>query len=487
MALHTAPTRGGELAAVARASMSINDADVDDPETPLLLAGASGDAKAVEGEQGEQEEEEEEDNTAAAPVSGWAKLATGLRTLWQYVGPGALVAVGYMDPGNWATDIAAGSQFGYELLMVVLLSSATAVFMQRLSLRLGVATGYDLAEQCARVFPRPAVWILFVLAQIAVIATDMAEVIGSAIALQLLFGLDLVWGVLVSASAVLLFLFATSRHFHVLEYGIVALVLAIFVCFVYMMAVSQVPFAAMLWGYLPKGLLATNVEALYLAIGIIGATVMPHNLYLHAGVARDHARGRDAATAIWYSTLDVSCSLSVAFIVNSAILAVAAANFFVNGNKDVADIGDAYALLQVYLGQAAATVFAVALLLSGQSSTVTGTVAGQIIAEGFVQWRMAPWLRSLLTRLLAIVPAIVVATVVGDDGVNDLLVLSQVILSFQLPFAIFPLVYFTSHVGLMGPVFVNGRVVRAVGYGIASLLAGLNMYLLVQVFLSVGS
>ena len=456
--------------------------EVGDIRTPLLVNGDPSDGDDDADAAGHAVGADDKASLSPEDTSRWGKFRSGLRTFLSFLGPGSMIAVGYMDPGNWATDIAAGSKFGYELLMVVLLSSATAVFVQRLSLRLGIATGRDLAQQCGTYFSRPVVWALFVLAQLAIIATDLAEVIGSAIALQLLFNLDLVWGVLVSAAAVLILLVATSKHFYLLEYLILGLVLTIFCCFIYMLDVSNVVFADMLFGYLPKGLLATNVEALYLAIGIIGATVMPHNLYLHSGISRDHAVGRDVTTALKFSTIDICVSLTFAFIVNSSILAVAAANFFLNGQTDVADIQDAYDLIKEYISPAAATVFAVALLLSGQSSTVTGTVAGQIVAEGFINWRLTPWIRALITRLVAIVPALVVAIVVGDDGVNELLVLSQVILSFQLPFAVFPLVFFTSSEAIMHE-HVNGRVIRFIGYLIATVLACLNVYLLIQVFL----
>ena len=447
---------------------ALNDSDgLADEDSSLTLAGGEGEASISE-------------------AGRWARIKQWCRTYLQYLGPGSMVAVGYMDPGNWATDIAAGSAFGYELLMVVLLSSATAVFVQRLALRLGVVTGRDLAQQCAAYFSKPVVWMLFVLAQVAIIATDMAEVIGSAIALKLLFGLDLVWGVLITAAAVLIILISTSRAMHVLEYGILALVLTIFACFMYLLSVSGVDVGAFFFGFLPKGVLATDVNALYLAIGIIGATVMPHNLYLHSGIARDHAAGHDRDQALHFSTIDILVSLSFAFVINASILTVAAANFWAAGQYEVDSIEAAFDLLVDIVGIAVANVFAVSLLMSGQSSTITGTVAGQIVAEGFINWRLTPWIRALITRLLAITPALVVAIVVGDDGVDDLLVLSQVILSFQLPFAVYPLVYFTSDPKLMGD-YASGRVVRAIGYSIATVLAGLNVFLLVQIFIDVAN
>jgi len=484
---------GGVGVGSINALYGYNDAvrgDEDDDD----LKTANGDEDAPDDGGGDDDDDDDgasADDTEAllseggrAPPTCWARTKRVLRTYMGVLGPGSMVAVGYMDPGNWATDINAGANFAYDLLMVVLFSSSVAVFMQTLALRLGIASGHDLAQQCARRFSKPVVWVLFVLAQIAIIATDMAEVIGSAIALKLLFGLPLEWGVLASAASVFFVLLGTSKHMNLLEYGILALVLTIFGCFIYLVAASDVNYAELFLGYLPKGVLATNVEALYVAIGIIGATVMPHNLYLHSGMVREHVAGKKKAKAIRYSTYDVGVSLFFAFVVNSAILTVAAANFFNYLPEGHApSIEDAYDLLLDKLGYAVATVFAVSLLLAGQSSTITGTLAGQFVAEGFINWRLAPWLRGLITRLMAIAPAFAVAFFVeGDAAVDQLLVLSQVILSFQLPFAIFPLVYFTTDTELMGR-FANGRVAAVVGYAIATLLAGLNVYLLVEVIL----
>ena len=435
---------------------------------------------------GAADADDDSSSLSSRPSAWHRRLRARLAVYASFIGPGHLVAVGYMDPGNWATDIAAGSQFGYALLVVVLLSSLGAVFVQVLCLRLGIATGSDLAQYCRLTLHerRPwAVWTLWALAEVAIIATDMAEVIGSAIALNLLFGLPLAAGVAITALDVLVILAGLQNKATLLEWLVVLLVTTVFAAFVYMLSVSPIDWKALALGYLPSAVLFTDGAALYTAVGIIGATIMPHNLYLHSAVARDHAAGHRPEKAMAYSAADVAVSLTVAFVVNSAILIVAASNFYASGNSNVASIQDAYALLQTLVGPAFATVFAVSLLLSGQSSTVTGTLAGQVVAEGFINWRVRPWVRRLVTRLAAIVPALVVVLATGAEGLDSLLVLSQVVLSMQLPFAVFPLVYFTSSPAIMGH-HVNRRWVKILGYAVASLLAGLNVFLLVQVFIS---
>src|SRR5436853_876922 len=358
------------------------------------------------------------------------------RLLLAYGGPGLMVAVGYMDPGNWATDLAGGARFGYLLISVILISNLVAILLQHLALKLGSVTGRDLAQACRDHYSRPVAFGLWVLCEIAIAACDLAEVIGSAIALNLLFGLPLVVGVLLTATDVLVILFLQNRGFRYIESLVAGLILVIGLCFAYDLLVSQPSFTAILGGLLPSPQVVVNPSALYIAIGILGATVMPHNLYLHSSIVqtRDFERS-DAgkATAIKFATVDSTVALLLAFFINAAILILAASSFHSTGHADVADIGDAYMLLTPVLGASlAGTLFAVALLASGQNSTLTGTLAGQIVMEGFLNIRMRPWLRRLLTRAIAIIPAVIVAALYGERGVGQLLIFSQVILSLQL-------------------------------------------------------
>lgn len=398
-----------------------------------------------------------------------------------YVGPGMMVAVGYMDPGNWATDIAGGAQFGYKLLSVVLISNLFAILLQHLSLKLGIATGRDLAQACRDHFSRPVAIVLWLLAEIAIAATDLAEVIGSAIALNLLFGLPLTVGILITALDVLLLLFLQNKGFQVLERIVASLIFLIVACFGYELFVSQPNIADVVGGLLPRAEIVSNPAMLYIAIGILGATVMPHNLYLHSSIVqtRDFDRtdtGR--RSAIKFATIDSTVSLFLAFFINAAILILSAAAFHFSGNQQVADITDAHRLLDPILGvKLAGILFAVALLASGQNSTLTGTLAGQIVMEGFINLRIKPWLRRLVTRLVAIVPALVVAILYGEKGTSDLLILSQVILSLQLSFAVVPLVSFTSNKLKMGA-FVNPGWVRILSWAVAVIIITLNAYLL---------
>lgn len=414
----------------------------------------------------------------AVPARGgsWRKLLA-------FSGPGYLVAVGYMDPGNWATDIAGGSRFNYALLSVIMISNLMAILLQALALRLGIATGRDLAQACRDHFSPPVAFGLWVLAEVAIVACDLAEVIGSAIALNLLFGIPLVWGVVLTALDVLLLLMLQNRGFRWLEAAVIAMVLTIGVAFAAEIAFSRPDLAAVVRGYVPSPQIVTNPEMLYLAIGILGATVMPHNLYLHSAVVqtRNYAKTpQGKREAIKYGTIDSTIALMLALLVNSAILIVAAATFYRSGNFEVAEIGDAYRLLTPLLGVAgASTLFAVALLISGQSSTLTGTLAGQIVMEGFLEIRLPAWLRRLITRLLAIVPAVIVTALYGESGTAQLLVLSQVILSMQLSFAVIPLVMFTSDTAKMGE-FVNPPWRKYLAWGVAILIAGLNAWLLLQ-------
>ena len=402
-----------------------------------------------------------------------------------FAGPGYMVAVGYMDPGNWATDIAGGSQFGYTLLSVILLSNLMAILLQSLSLKLGLVTGRDLAQACRDHYSRPVSFVLWVLCEIAIAACYLAEVLGSAIALNLLFGIPLIWGVVLTALDVLLILLLQQKGFRYLEAFIIALIAIIGVCFAIELVLSKPSIAAIAGGLIPRAEIVTNPLMLYIAIGILGATVMPHNLYLHSAIVqtRDVDDG-DKATreAIRFATFDSTVALLFAFFINAAILILAAATFHTTGHSDVADINDAYRLLAPLLGTTlASTLFALALLASGQNSTITGTLAGQIVMEGFLDIRLPAWLRRLVTRLIAIVPAVIVTAMYGSKGVGALLILSQVILSLQLSFAVIPLVLFTGDRRKMG-VFVNGPILTASAWAVAIVIAGLNGWLLVGTF-----
>jgi manganese transport protein len=402
-----------------------------------------------------------------------------------FAGPGYMVAVGYMDPGNWATDIAGGARFGYTLLSVILLSNMMAILLQSLALKLGLVTGRDLAQACRDHYSRPVSFVLWILCEIAIAACDLAEVLGSAIALNLLFGIPLVWGVVLTAADVLLILLLQQKGFRYLEAFIIALIAVIGVCFAVELVLSRPSLAAIAGGLIPRPEIVTNPAMLYIAIGILGATVMPHNLYLHSAIVqtRNVAEGHGATReAIRFATIDSTVALLLAFFINAAILILSAATFHLSGHTDVADINDAYRLLAPLLGTTvASTLFALALLASGQNSTVTGTLAGQIVMEGFLDIRLPPWLRRLITRLIAIVPAVIVTAMYGARGVGSLLILSQVILSLQLSFAVIPLVLFTSDRRKMGA-FANGPLLTAAAWGVAIVIAGLNAWLLVGTF-----
>jgi manganese transport protein len=398
-----------------------------------------------------------------------------------FAGPGYLISVGYMDPGNWATDLAGGAKFGYALLWVILLSNLMAMFLQTLCVRLGIASGRDLAQACRDQYSKPVAYVLWFLCEIAIIACDLAEVIGSAVALNLLFGIPLVWGVLITGFDVMLLLAAMHFGFRKIEAIVITLVTTVAACFAIEILLSRPE-----WGALAVGLVVPtipNAEAFYIALGILGATVMPHNLYLHTALVqtRDIEKTPEGKRqAIRFNTMDTIFALGAAFFVNAAILVVAAAVFHAAGQFDVGELEEAYRLLAPLLGAPiASTAFAVALLASGQSSTITGTLAGQIVMEGFLKIRVRPWLRRLITRLLAIVPAILLIGASGGKNTVGLLVFSQVVLSMQLSFAIFPLMSFTSNRSLMGE-FANSRLVKVVGYTICTVIASLNLYLLYQ-------
>jgi NRAMP (natural resistance-associated macrophage protein)-like metal ion transporter len=408
------------------------------------------------------------------------------RKLGAFAGPGYLVAVGYMDPGNWATDIAGGSAFGYTLLSVILLSNIMAMVLQALAAKLGIVTGLDLAQACRAQYSPPVRWTLWLLCEMAIVACDLAEVIGTAIALQLLFGIPLVWGVCITALDVLLILVLQQHGFRKLEAFVIALLLIIAGCFVVELAFAQPSIAAIAGGLVPRSEIVANPAMLYIAIGILGATVMPHNLYLHSSIVQTRRFRRDEAgkrEAIRYAVTDSSVALSLALFINASILILAAATFHQTGRTEVAEIQDAYQLLTPLLGVgAASTLFAVALLASGQNSTITATLAGQIVMEGFLSIRLPAWLRRLVTRLIAIIPAVIVAALYGEGGTAKLLVLSQVILSLQLPFAVVPLVQFTSNRTLMG-VHVNPAWLKVAAWAISAAIIALNLKLLSGVLL----
>ncbi len=414
----------------------------------------------------------------AVPVGG-----SSWRRFLAFLGPGYLVSVGYMDPGNWATDIAGGSKFGYALLSVILISNVMAILLQALCVRLGVATGRDLAQACRDYYSRPVSMVLWVLCEVAIVACDLAELLGSALALNLLFGLPMAAGVCLTTLDVLLLLMLQSKGFRYTEAIVITLVATIAVCFGVQVWMSSPDWAGVAVGLVPTTEILTNPSMLYIAMGILGATVMPHNLYLHSSIVQTRAwlsSDADKRQAIKYATIDSSVALSLAFFVNAAILVVAAATFHRVGRYDVADIRDAYLLLSPLLGIAgASTLFALALLASGTASTLTATLAGQIVMEGFLRIRLPAWLRRLVTRLLALIPALFTIVWFGEGSIGQLLVLSQVVLSLQLSFAVIPLVLFTSDPKRMG-VFVNPRWLTVVAWVVGIVIAALNGWLLVQ-------
>ena len=403
--------------------------------------------------------------------------ASWFRKLLAFAGPGYLVAVGYMDPGNWATDIGGGSKFGYTLLSVVLLSNLMAMFLQALSAKLGIATGRDLAQACREHYSRPTAIALWVVCEIAIAACDLAEVLGSAVALKLLFGLPLLAGVLITALDVLIVLALQGRGFRLIEIFVVTLIVSIGGCFAYEIFFANPVWREALHGFVPRAEILRNREMLYIAIGILGATVMPHNLYLHSSIVQTRAFGlepKEKREALWYAVLDSNLALGFALFINAAILILGAAAFHTRGMHDVAEIADAYKLLTPVLGASfASTLFACALLASGQNSTLTGTLAGQIVMEGFLEIQLKPWLRRLITRSIAIIPAVLVIGYAGENKVTSLLILSQVILSFQLPFAVIPLIQFTSDRRKMGE-FANSRLTVIFAWAIAAAILFFN-------------
>ncbi len=407
--------------------------------------------------------------------------ASFFRKCFAFAGPGFLVAVGYMDPGNWATDLAGGAQFGYTLLAVIMLSNLMAILLQHLCLKLGIATGRDLAQACRDHYPRPVVWFLWILCELAIAACDLAEVVGSAIALQLLFGIPLVWGCVITVIDVMIVLLLQNRGFRYLEIVVVLLITTIGSCFAVELYLAQPDPVAVLAGFVPTAEIVTNPAMLYIAIGILGATVMPHNLYLHSSIVQTRKYAQTSSgkrEAILFGTIDSTLALMLALFINAAILILAAATFHQHGHQQVGEIQEAFHLLDGLLGvKFAAVLFAVALLASGQNSTLTGTLAGQIVMEGFLNIRLRPWLRRLITRAVAVVPAVVVLAVFGEGQSTSLLVASQVCLSLQLGFACWPLMRFTGEKEKMGE-FVNPPWIKVAGWTVTLLIIALNVKLL---------
>jgi manganese transport protein len=435
-----------------------------------------------------------------SPEAGWRQprlapsLAEVYRTVpvshhswWRkalaFAGPGYLVAVGYMDPGNWATDLAGGSRFGYSLLSVILVSNLMAILLQGLAAKLGIVSGRDLAQACRDHYSKPVTVMHWLLCEVAIAACDLAEVIGSAIGLNLLFGIPLTVGIAITALDVLIVLYLQHKGFRLIEALVVTLIATIAGCFLFEILISRPDGWSIARGFAPSSAILTNPDQLYIAIGILGATVMPHNLYLHSSIVQTRAYDETTPgkrTAVRYAFLDSTVALTFALFINAAILIVAAATFHRTGHTEVAEIQDAYQLLTPLLGVGGASaVFALALLASGQNSTLTGTLAGQIVMEGFLNIRIRPWLRRLITRGIAIVPAALTAIFFGEHGTAQLLILSQVILSLQLSFAVFPLVQFTSERAKMGE-FVNPRWLKGLAYTVALMIAILNAWLLFQ-------
>ena len=442
--------------------------------------------------------------TAAEPHVAWRKpagqvslaevhrsivvpvTASFWRKLLAFSGPGFLVAVGYMDPGNWATDLAGGAKFGYALLFIVVLSNFMAILLQHLCIKLGVATGRDLAQACRDHYSTPTAWFLWILCEIAISACDLAEVVGSAIALQLLFGIPLVWGCVITCLDVLAVLYLHNKGFRYMEALVITLIATIGSCFAAELIFSKPSFVGVMLGFAPSPHIVTNQAMLYIGIGIIGATVMPHNLYLHSSIVQTRKfeqTPEGKREAIKYASIDSAGALMFALFINAAILILAASAFHWSGHENVAQIQDAYKLLSPLLGVSFASgLFAIALLASGQNSTLTGTLAGQIVMEGFLHIRLRPWLRRLITRALAIVPAVLVIGVFGESKTTQLLIASQVVLSMQLGFAVWPLMRFTDEKAKMGE-FANRLWLKILGWATTTIIIVLNVKLLFDTFM----
>ncbi|WP_404996555.1 Nramp family divalent metal transporter [Caldifermentibacillus hisashii] len=424
---------------------------------------------------------EEVNNSVRVPEHAgfWKKF-------FAFAGPGSLVAVGYVDPGNWATSIAGGARFGYTLLFVILIANLAAMLLQSLAAKLGIVTGRDLAQATREATSAKTAIILWLLTELAIIATDLAEVIGSAIALNLLFKIPLLIGILITTLDVILLLLLQKKGFRIIESIVIVLMITILGVFAFEVVVSHPNVSALFSGYLPKAEIVTNPDMLFISLGILGATVMPHNLYLHSSIVqtRQYKRTTEGKReALKFSVLDSTFSLTIAFFINSAILILGTAAFYGTG-LNVSEIEAAYELLSPTLGIGiASTLFAVALLASGQNSTITGTLTGQIVMEGFIHLRISPWLRRLITRLIAVIPAFIVTWVAGEKGTGDLLLWSQVILSLQLPFAIVPLVLFTSNKEKMGE-FVNSKWVTILAWIVTVIIIVLNIFLVGYIFVT---
>ena len=441
------------------------------------------------------------ENVAVASAAGWRRArgeaaladvhrsikvapnSSQMRKAAAFMGPGYLVAVGYMDPGNWATAIAGGSKFGYALLIVALISNVMAIILQALCARLAIASGRDLAQACRDAYPAWAAWPLWALAEIAIIATDVAEVIGTAIGLNLIFGLRLDIGIVVTALDVFLILYLQRMGFRYLEAFIIALLGIIAICFAVQIALARPEWAPLLAGFKPRADIVTNPDMLYLALGILGATVMPHNLYLHSAIVQTRAYGTtlpEKREALKFATLDSTLALTFALLINASILILAAATFHKTGRTEVAELGQAHSLLSPLLGSLVAPwMFGIALICCGLNSTVTATLAGQAVMEGFIDFRLEPWLRRLITRAVAIIPAAAVTLLYGASETAKLLVLSQVVLSLQLSFAVVPLVQFTASKAKMGAL-VAPRWLIALAIVVAAVIIALNVKLLID-------
>lgn len=420
---------------------------------------------------------EEVNSSVKVPLAN----ASFLRKLLAFMGPGALVAVGYIDPGNWATSIEGGSEFGYTLLSVILIASLIATLMQEMAARLGIATSMDLAQATSASVGKKTSFFLWILTEVAIIATDIAEVIGSAIALKLLFNIPILLGVTITTLDVLLLLLLQKRNFRIIESIVIILMTTIFIIFAYEILLSSPNVTDLVEGYIPTSEIITNPSILFVGLGILGATVMPHNLYLHSSIIQTRSYERTEKgkkEAVTFARIDSIFSLTIAFLINSMILILGASAFYGNGQV-VSGIEDAYALLAPTIGASiASTLFAIALLASGQNSTITGTLSGQIVMEGFIHLRVKPWVRRIITRLLAVIPVFIVTIIAGENGTTDLLIFSQVILSMQLPFALVPLVLFTSDKHKMGS-FVNSTWVKIVAWTATVVIICLNVYLVV--------
>lgn len=407
------------------------------------------------------------------------------RKLLAFAGPGYMVAVGYMDPGNWATDLAGGSLFGYKLISVILLSNIMAMILQHLTVKMGVVMGKDLAQASKKHYSPVVGKVLWILAEIAIIACDLAEVIGSAIAIQLLFGIPILLGVLITSLDTFVLIFLQNKGLRYLEIFVISLITLILFCFGFEMFISRPEIMEIVKNIVPTMDIFKNPRMLYIAIGILGATVMPHNLYLHSALVQSRSFGKSLAAkreAVKYATIDSTFSLAIASLVNCAILILSAATFFRGGLGEIAEIQEAHTLLTPLLGTSlASTLFALALLASGHNSTITGTIAGQVVMEGFVDIKLKPWLRRLITRIIAIVPATLVIMIYGDHGLAKLLVFSQVILSLQLPFAVIPLVTITSKKSYMGS-FANKGWLKTISWLIAGTIVILNSWLIYSTF-----